>query len=181
MRSAVLLDASAFISGYDASDMRAEHYTVPSVRDELFGDDLIRLRLDAALESGKIKMLAPEDRYIDEVEGAVAELGESRALSRADKELLALGLQLKAEGKGPTIVSDDYSVQNAADLLGLGYRSLATRGIRRRFDWTIYCPGCRRTFNDLRVRDACPNCGTMLKRRPVDSRPARGGTRASGA
>lgn len=181
MRPAVLLDASAFIAGYDASDVRAEHYTVPSVRDELLGDGLIRLRFDTALEAGKIRLLAPADRYVDEVEGAAAKLGERRALSRADKELLALGLQLKAEGKSPTIVSDDYSVQNAADLLDLEYKGLATMGIKRRFDWTIYCPGCRQNFIDLKIGEACPVCGTLLKRRPIGKRPARGVIGASGA
>jgi len=171
---AILLDTSAFIMGYEASDVDAEHYTVPAVREELRKGTFPRLRLDTALRIGRMRMLSPKNRYVLEVETATAELGETGALSSADRELLALGLQLKAEGKNPIVVSDDYSVQNVADLLGLNYRSLATPGIKRRFDWVVYCPGCRRTFRSPQPGGLCLICGTTLKRKPVKKRPAKG-------
>lgn len=172
MRLTVLLDTSAFIMGYEASDVDEEHYTVPAVREELRRGDLPKLRLDTARRTGRLKVLSPEDRYVAEVEAAAAELGETGVLSTTDRELLALGLQLRAEGKNPIVVSDDYSVQNVADRLGLRYRSLATPGIKRRFDWIIYCPGCRRSFSRPQPGGVCPICGTELRRKPIRKRPA---------
>jgi len=178
---AILLDTSAFIMGYEVSDVGGEHYTVPAVLEELRKGTLHQLRIEAAMRAGRLKALSPEGRYVSEVEAAAAELGETGALSHADRMLLALGLQLMVEGKNPVVVSDDYSVQNVADRLGLRYTSLATPGIKRRFDWEIYCPGCRQRFSGLKPGGACPVCGTALRRRPVRKTPAKGRIGPSGA
>jgi len=175
----VLLDTSAFIMGYEAGDVDAEQYTVPAVREELWNGGLPKIRLDTALRTQKLRMLSPIGQYVIDVENTAVELGEMAALSHADKELLALGLQLKAEGKKPIVVSDDYSVQNLADRLGLRHRSLATPGIKRRFEWVVYCPGCRRTFRKPQPGGLCPTCGTELKRKPVRKKPAEGRMDAS--
>lgn len=172
MENVILLDTSAFIIGYEVSDVDMEHYTVPAVRKELRSGDLSSLRLDTALQTGRLSIRSPEARYVAELEAAAAELGEAGVLSYADMELLALAIQLRAEGKNPVVVSDDYSVQNVADHLGLRYSGLATLGIRRRFDWSVYCPGCRRSFSELQPGSVCPVCGTELKRKPVRKRPA---------
>lgn len=170
----VLLDTSAFILGYEGFDVEAEHYTVPAVQEELKRDGIQQLRFDTALQTGRLTMLKPRACYEAKVEAVSANLGEARVLSLADKELLALSLQLRAEGKSPVVVSDDYSIQNIADKLGLEYVGLATRGIRRRFDWIIYCPGCHRVFNGAYSECICPICGTTLKRKPAEKRPAEG-------
>jgi len=176
---AILLDTSAFLMGYEASDVDETHYTVPAVRAELRRRNLPRLRLDMALRTGGLRLLSPHHIYVTEVETAAAELGEAGVLSPADRELLALGLQLRAEGKHPVVVSDDYSIQNVADSLGLGYRGLATAGIRRRFNWVIYCPGCRKTFSGPQPGGLCPVCGTALRRKPARKTPASGSVKSA--
>ena len=165
-RRVLLLDASAFISGYEMLDASLEHLTVPEVAEELREGSLTRLRLENAQRSGRLKIFCPEPKYLEEVKTITLQLGEREVLSAADKQLLALGLQVKDGGREPVIVSDDYSVQNTADRMSLGFQSLSTRGIRRRFEWTIYCPGCRRIFEEPQRGGVCPICGTQLKRRP---------------
>ena len=174
MGRAILLDTTAFIIGYEASDVDVEHYTVPAVREELRKGGLPQLRLETAMRTGRLKVVSPESRYVSEAEAVAAALGEVDVLSHTDRELLALGLQLMAEGKNPVVVSDDYSIQNVADRLGLRYTSLTTHGIKRRFDWVIYCPGCRRAFSRIQPGGICPACGTALRRKPVKKRPAEG-------
>ncbi|MGD2201261.1 MAG: hypothetical protein PVJ38_06505, partial [Candidatus Bathyarchaeota archaeon] len=98
------------------------------------------------------------------------ELGEERALSKADVQVLALGLQLKAAGATPIIVSDDYAVQNVADRLNIEFKGLTTTGIKRRYRWITYCPGCKKTFHEPEGGNSCPVCGTELKRRPSTER-----------
>jgi len=162
---AVLLDASALIQGYQVVDPELEHYTVPAVLGEV-RDDFQRARIESAVQTGSLKVVPPNGSYTDSVEEAVKEMGEGGSLSDADIQFLSLGLQMKAEGKQPVIVSDDYSVQNMADRLGIPYRGLATPGIRRRLKWVVYCPGCGRRFRDARPGEPCPVCGTRLKRKP---------------
>jgi UPF0271 protein len=173
MGKAIVLDTSALIMGYEAAEVEAEHYTVPSVREEIQRDDIRKLRLDSAINSGRITVKSPDTKYRDEAQRIIGEMGEADALSEADAELLALGAQLKGEGWETTVVSDDYSVQNVASELGLGFRGLATQGIKRQFKWETYCPGCRRTFEKPQEDGVCPICGTDLKRRPSRKRPLR--------
>ncbi len=173
MGKAIVLDTSALIMGYETAEVEAEHYTVPSVRMEIQRDDIRKLRLDSAIDAGRITVKSPDPKYRAEAERIIGELGETDALSEADAELLALGAQLKGEGWETTVVSDDYSVQNVASELGLGFKGLATQGIKRQFKWETYCPGCRRTFEEPQEDGVCPICGTELKRRPSRKRPLR--------
>jgi UPF0271 protein len=173
MGKAIVLDTSALIMGYETAEVEAEHYTVPSVREEIHRDDIRKLRLDSAINSGRITVRSPDPKYRGETQRVIGEMGESDALSEADAELLALGAQLKGEGWETTVVSDDYSVQNVASELGLGFKGLATQGIKRQFRWETYCPGCRRTFEEPQEDGVCPICGTDLKRRPSRKRPLR--------
>jgi UPF0271 protein len=166
----LLLDTSAFIMGYMATDVDAEHFSVPSVRDELTEGGLHRIRFDNAARSGHLKVLSPASRFLEDVCEVAKEMGEEGALSAADMQLLALGLYLQSDGKTPTVVSDDYSVQNLANRLGLGFKSLATPGIQQMFEWMVYCPGCRRRFEELQRGNTCPICGTELKRKPGEKK-----------
>ncbi|MFB0558030.1 MAG: NOB1 family endonuclease [Candidatus Bathyarchaeia archaeon] len=162
----LLLDTSAFILGYDLTDADDELYTVPSVREELREGELARLRFESAVRNGRLKLVKPDSGYLIEVEVTIEEMGEASALSETDSQILALGIQLKSDGLEPIVISDDYSVQNVANRLGLGFKSLATIGIRQQFEWVIYCPGCHRVFREPQPEGLCPICGTELKRRP---------------
>ncbi len=128
-------------------------------------DEIARLRYDGARATGRLVETSPSDSSMGRIEVEVRRLGESK-LSTADRRLLALALQLREEGLDPVIVSDDYSVQNTASKLGLGYRSRGARGITKRLTWMTYCPGCRRTFDEEQEGNVCPVCGTGLKRKP---------------
>jgi UPF0271 protein len=88
-------------------------------------------------------------------------MGEAQSLSETDISVLALTHQLEA-----TLISDDYSVQNLADELGLSYTGMNTRGIKRRFQWIHYCPGCRKQYTEPQPDNICLICGTELKRKP---------------
>ncbi|MCW4035956.1 MAG: hypothetical protein NWE75_02070 [Candidatus Bathyarchaeota archaeon] len=163
----LLLDASAFILGYDTTGTDVDLYTVPLVREELREGGLARLRLDSAVRNGRLKMVKPDPSHTIDVGMAVAEMGEANVLSETDSQLLALGVQLISKGLSPIIVSDDYAIQNVANSLGLKFRSLATTGIKRQFEWVTYCPGCHKTFQTGQPEGLCPVCGTKLRRKPV--------------
>ena len=160
----VILDTSAFIQGYNLS-IDEEYYTVPEVLDEI-REILGKMRYEGAKSSGKLHEFTPEKKWSDELEEKSRSAGEAHKLSSTDKQLLSLGLKLKSEGKEPTIVSDDFSVQNMAARLGFRFVSQVTKGIKNVVNWGIYCPGCRKKFDAPQEDNVCPICGTELKRKP---------------
>jgi UPF0271 protein len=163
----LILDASAFIAGFDPLSVAEEQYSVPGVRRELVSNSLLWVRFKTAEEGGRLKIKAPTSRYLRKVREASKTVGDVRFLSDADLQVLALALQLKDEGYDPQIVTDDYSIQNVADQLGIGFASLMTFGIRFRLEWILYCPACHRKYpSDYRLK-SCEICGTELRRKPL--------------
>jgi len=163
----LILDASAFIMGYDPLSVGYPQFSVPSVLNELLPETTEWLRCSVAEQSGKLKILQPSKEFVNKIKSLSTSMGDIRILSDADVQILALALELKSEGKSPIIVSDDYSIQNVAERMGLKYKSLATFGIRYQFDWILYCPACHRKYPSGYVGESCGVCGTTLRRKPL--------------
>src|SRR3989449_8468616 len=121
-------------------------------------------------EKGELKVQAPSLRAEGMVEEASRKAGESGYLSKADREVLALALDLKLDGHEPVIVSDDYAIQNLAEHLQIGHSSLANYGIVHRFDWIMYCPACYRRYKPPAKK--CRVCGTELRRKVLSKKKA---------
>ena len=164
----LVLDTSAFIQGFQPSGAQ-RCYTVPEVKQEV-RDEIAQIRIINAEATGALTVTSPDPRHVAAVEKRTLKMGESHTLSTTDKMVLALALQLHEAEEQPTVVSDDYSVQNMAEELGLKYRGLAEKGIKRRLTWVIYCPGCRRTYKENQPDGLCPICGTPLKKKPSKKR-----------
>ena len=131
---AVLLDASALIQGFEAADEK--YFTVPEVVEEV-KNRIARIRIETYISSNKLIIRSPKPTFIERLESMTVKMGESIVLSPADKMFLSLALQMNEEGYDVFLITEDYSVQNMAKELGIGYRSLATPGIKRRISWTI--------------------------------------------
>jgi len=144
---------------------------VPTVIEELIANSLPWVRLNAAVESGKLKVKMPEEPSVRTVEESSKTVGDMLYLSEADFHVLALALELKDADYSPSIVTDDYSIQNVANHIGVGFSPLVTFGIRYRLYWILYCPACHHKYpSDYKMRK-CEICGTMLKRKPLSKRP----------
>jgi len=166
-----VLDTSAFIAGFDPFSIQDPMYSVPGVRNELANNSLPWTRFSTAVASGKLKVQAPRVEYVERVRVSSKAVGDLLFLSEADKQVLALALELKDTGFKPQIVTDDYSIQNVANQLSIEFASLMTFGIRYRFHWTLYCPACYRKYPaDYRSKH-CQICGTELKRKPLGKTP----------
>ncbi|MGF3521728.1 MAG: NOB1 family endonuclease [Candidatus Bathyarchaeia archaeon] len=160
-----MVDASAFIAGFNPFSSGEEHVTTPMVEEEVW-NSMINLRIKAAVESGKLKIMAPSSEFLAKAKGYADSVGDAFVLSETDIQLLALALQLQAAGKNPLIVTDDYAIQNVATKMGLDFASLAAFGIRRLIQWTCYCPACHRKYPANVKSKTCSVCGTELKRKP---------------
>jgi UPF0271 protein len=163
----VVLDTSAFFMGYDPSAVDAEHYTTPSVADELREGSIGATRLVTAVNADRLTVRAPMSETLATVHRVSHRLGDRRHLSRTDCAILALTLELQQHGREPILVSDDYAVQNVAAHLDLVYAALTARGIRYRFRWVSSCPVCKRRYPPDYTGATCEVCGARLTRRVV--------------
>ncbi|MCK5631025.1 hypothetical protein KAH85_00535 [Candidatus Bathyarchaeota archaeon] len=164
----LILDASAFISGFDPLSVHQVQYSVPAVKDELTSGSLPWTRLTTASKIGRLRIKPPKSSFLSKVEDVSKTIGDLLVLSNTDKQLLALAFEFKEAGCRPLIITDDYSMQNVAHKLGVEFSALMTLGIRYRFRWLIYCPACYHKFPGDYGFKSCSICGTKLKRKPVD-------------
>lgn len=172
-RKALVLDTSAFIAGFDPFAVEDEAYSVTSVDNELMPNSVPKLRFEVASERGKLILLEPDSSQMEAIRKSSTEAGDLKFLSEADLKILALAKQLKEGGLNPTIITDDYSIQNVAVKLELDYEPLMTYGIRFQLKWLIYCPGCHRKYPPDYKYDKCEICGTKLKRKPLTKKRAK--------
>ena len=166
-KRAIVLDTSAFVAGLDPFSMNEEQYTVPMVDEELRGNSMAAVRFKTAVESGKLVVRVPAKSFIERVEESATVVGDSFFLSETDLQVLALALELKTQGYSPLVATDDYSIQNVANQIGIEFASLATFGIRKRLQWVRYCPACREEYPANYRSRKCRICGTALKRRAL--------------
>ncbi len=140
---------------------------MPAVERELASNSLPWTRFKAAIENGKLKLQAPRQVFLGRVKESAKTVGDVLFLSEVDLEVLALAMELKSLGYSPLIVTDDYSIQNVADQIGVEFASLMTFGIRFRQHWIMYCPACYRKYAPDHKNENCQVCGTRLKRKPL--------------
>lgn len=170
----LVLDTSAILRGYMRYMTDADKYTTPDVINELsnrFADAVDQLPI---MSEASIEVRTPSEGILRRVDETTENVGES-SLSKTDKSLLALALELKDMGYNPILVTDDYAIQNVAETLGLTYKSHIEKGIRRRYEWRLVCPGCLRQYGRSSNTGVCPVCGSTLKRRIVLSKKVRQG------
>lgn len=160
--------------GYNPLAISEKQFTTSSVMSELHPNTTPYTRLRLALEAGKITIHAPSTAALEAVEEASRRVGDIAVLSRADRDVLAVALDLSRSSFSPRLVSDDYAIQNVAEFLGIKYVPLTTFGIRYRFRWILYCPACKRRYAPDTKQAVCSVCGTELKRKVLRKKIVRG-------
>jgi len=105
--------------------------------------------------------LSPEARA--RVAETLEKTGETRRLSAADRDVVALAVDMAALG-AVDIWTDDYSIQNTAKRLGITTRPILTDGITSEAVWHVRCTGCARYLDEDPRDGVCPVCGSPVKR-----------------
>jgi len=150
-----VLDTSVLYYGKDLPQ-GFECVITPGVVRELDKEGM-SARLELLLAT-RVRVSSPSDRSLRKVSEESEKTGDSRRLSEADKELLALALDL-----GYELITDDYSIQNLARAMGIPARGFDQKGITEVFEWQAKCKGCGKLFPaDVRV---CDVCGTETRTR----------------
>lgn len=162
----VVLDSSVLYYGKDLPT-GLELAISPGVASELerhgMGDRL------ALLLATRVKILSPSKQSLARVLSQSEKSGDVRRLSSTDKEVLALALDLGFE-----LMTDDYSIQNMAALLGIPCKGLDQKGIAQVVEWVYRCTGCGRA-SPPDVTE-CSVCGspTRARSRKIDRRKTKG-------
>jgi len=143
------------------------------VRTELVSNSLPWVRFNTAIENGRLRVRKPDILFLERVKEASKKIGDMRFLSEVDMQVLALALQLKSTGRHSIIVTDDYSIQNVANQIGVNFAPLMTFGIRFKLHWILYCPACHRKYSPDYKPKLCKVCGTQLKRKALRKTPVR--------
>jgi UPF0271 protein len=159
-----VLDSSALIGGYNPNLINAHHFITPDIFEEVT-DEHARTILNLAASNLTLKIRTPTQASIKSVKKASKNTGDSAALSSIDIHILALALDLKNENQNPIIITDDYSLQNAAVTLGIPFKTIIREGIKKRFIWIKYCTSCKKQYPNTYPEKICEICGGNIKRR----------------
>jgi UPF0271 protein len=128
--------------------------TVPEVADEVIDEES---RLYFSLRNVRVEEAV--EPYISRVIDTAKKTGDIHKLSVTDIKVLAKALELSDS----VIVTDDYSIQNVARVLGIGVEAVTQPGISKAFKWVKICRGCGRRVDG----DVCPVCGSEIILRRV--------------
>lgn len=109
------------------------------------------------LKKAGLKILLPSVDSLAKIWDISEKTGDLDRLSPGDREILALAYDLKDEGM---LLSDDYSIQNIAQLLEIKYSPLSQKGITGIRQWIYRCTGCRMISTKGGV---CPVCGSPMR------------------
>ncbi len=168
-----ILDANIFLTGIDFSLFKGIAYTTPSIIDEIRDHRYreknrnILNKINAAIETNKLRVKHPENKYIEKIIIVSKKTGDFKALSKADKELIALTLELTRKfNRKVTMFSNDYSIENVCSELSVPFLPLYKEGIESKITWQVYCPQCGKIHNVEDLNRLCEICGSKLKRRP---------------
>ncbi len=103
-----------------------------------------------------IKVSQATASALSKVREAAKGTGDSSRLSRTDIGVLALALEIQA-----AVVTDDYSIQNLASVLGVEFLPMNMKGITKVVRWNYLCTGCGKVFKE--PQPDCPICGSPLR------------------
>ncbi|MFX1417918.1 MAG: NOB1 family endonuclease [Promethearchaeota archaeon] len=171
-----IFDTNIFLTGIDFNVIEGVIYTTPSIVDEIKSSKYLEKnrniinKINAAIESKKLKIKFPKDEYMTKVKEASKKTGDFIALSDADRELIALALELiENTDKTIKIYSNDYSIENVCAELKIPFSSLYKNGIESKIIWQVYCPHCKNIHKAEDLNQKCEICGSKLKRRPKNN------------
>lgn len=93
---------------------------------------------------------------IDKVSETAKKSGDIGRLSPVDITVLALAVDV-----GGTVMTDDYSIQNVARMMGIPFKAVGQKGISKVEKWNYQCIGCKKWYKEKLPE--CPICGHGMR------------------
>ena len=154
-----ILDTSAILSGKPINLDNVKMVTAQGISNELKpgGRDYQSFQF---LKERGLTIHSPSSESIEKIKAISRKTGDINRLSDTDIEILALAIDF---GKNDEVIilTDDYSIQNTANMLNINFESISQEGITKRFKWSCRCRGCGKKFKDnIKI---CPICGAETR------------------
>jgi endoribonuclease Nob1 len=160
--SPLLLDTGAILGGLSLPPTGC--LTTPSVLAEIREGGPTGRRAEALVAAG-IEVRAPDAPDVERVRTTATRSGALSRLSTADIDILALALGSKGR-----LLSDDHTVLDIAQRLGIAAQPATTRGIAATKDWASRCRGCGRRGPAEDAGQTCRVCGAEIRLVPRPTR-----------
>lgn len=155
-----ILDTSAILSGKTINFKNAKIITTPGVSDEISPGGKSYRSFQLLKEQG-LEIRYPTEESVKKIDSVSNQTGDANRLSKVDKEVLSLALDIKKKEEEAVILTDDYSIQNMATFLEIDFENVSQEGIKKKYRWHYQCTGCRKKFEEnIKV---CPICGSATK------------------
>ncbi|MHA2281078.1 MAG: NOB1 family endonuclease [Promethearchaeota archaeon] len=171
--SHLVFDTNIFLKGLEFNLIPGIIYTSPTIIEEItvkkYKDKNRNIlnRIQVAQDNKKLIIKFPLEKYSKIVENKSKKTGDFKALSEADKHIIALAMELiDTKNKNVMLFSNDYSIENVCSELNIPYSPLYKDGIETKIIWEVYCSFCQKTFNAEDLKKRCEICGSKLRRRP---------------
>ncbi len=156
-----VIDTSSILSGKTIYTNENMFVTAPGVSSEISPGGKDYQKFELLKETG-LKIVSPTSDSINKIKKIAKKTGDYDRLSSTDIEVLAISLDLKNDNKFPIILSDDYSIQNVAEFIGIKYQNISQKKISKKFIWLSRCTGCGKKFKEH--INVCPICGSKIKK-----------------
>jgi UPF0271 protein len=150
-----VLDATSFYAGIPFSSQETS-FTTPLIFEEIKHIKKEQAALSALVESKRLQIIEPEQKFSETVRQKAKETGDFQNLSEEDISVIALCLQIRGE-----LLTDDFAISNVAKHLTLRVLPVMTKGVVKT-SWIYFCSGCEKSFSKISV---CPICGNKLRRK----------------
>ena len=164
MEICYVLDASAFINGFELTSKR--NFTVPEITAEI-KDFESRLKFDTVVNEGLLVIQDVTSEYLSCVNTIIYESGDILRLSLPDKKLIALAYMLSQQGENVKVITDDYTIQNTLKIMDIPYSGIITEGIKGIYNWKKVCEGCKKEFPEEYPFDDCEICGSRIFKKRI--------------
>jgi rRNA maturation endonuclease Nob1 len=172
LKNIVIFDTNIFLLGVDFNLIGSLIYSTPEVIKEVQDQRYLNKnrnvsnRIQAAIESKKLILQNPSEKYFLRIEKYSKDTGDYNALSPTDKGLIALSLELKETlNQNIILYTNDFSMQNLCSELKITFSPLIRDGIKSRIIWEVYCPFCKELKKVEEYGENCERCGSKLKRK----------------
>jgi UPF0271 protein len=155
-----IIDTSVILSGKPVN-LDANMITTPGVAKEFSPGGKDYQNFQFLIEKG-LAVHNPAKESMKQINIISLKTGDKERLSEADKEILALAVDVNKNGENEAVIlTDDYSIQNVAQELKIKFETISQRGITKKFKWIYRCSGCGKKFEE-NIK-TCPICGASTR------------------
>lgn len=177
MNDILVFDTNIFLLGTNINLNNAIIYTTPSIIEEIKVERYLEKnrnilnRIQVAQTNEKLIIKTPSSYFLEKVEKHSKFTGDARALSRADKDLIALTIELiETQNENVILYTNDYSMENVCFQMNIPFSPFKKEGIKRKIVWQRYCPFCKTIKETQQGQEYCEVCGEKLRRKPKKSK-----------